>query len=472
LSGGANASNRKSRDFAGQIRHNRGCSPSLSGEPSRTMQPARVPFVLLSIALALPVTFAVVLPRLPALRRVEPAKTAVQTSFPASKLPLVQSVLDRAPQNKPLITNVQMTDLDRDGIPDVVACDAVLNRVVWYRQASRGTWEEHVLGDKDLAAPCHTSAVDLDGDGDLDLVVAILGSVLAADEPVGKVVWLENDGKQSFTTHLVLDDLRRVSDVQAADLTGDGKLDLVVAEFGYDRGRLLWLENMGDNKFRDRELYAVPGVIHVPLVDLNGDGRLDIATVVSQDDEEVFAFENLGEGQFRRRSLYAPSNFDLGSSGLFATDLNGDGRPDLLLTAGDNLEVTYPAPQPWHGCYLLENKGDWTFELRRIAAVPGIYAAGVGDLNGDGSPDVVLGSIFNDWRRKDAASVVWLENDGRGQFTTWQIEGGPSHVATVAVGDLDGDGRADIVAGSMHFLGPYDRLGRVTLWNSLPEPAQ
>lgn len=227
---------------------------------------------------------------------------------------------------------------------------------------------------------------------------------------------------------------------------------------------------MGEGKFRDRELYEVPGAIHVPLVDLNGDGKLDIATVVSQEDEEVFAFENLGEGRFRRRVLFSQFNFDFGSSGLFVSDLNRDGRPDLLLTAGDNLEVTHPAPQPWHGCFLLENRGNWKFELRRLATIPGVYAAGVGDLNGDQSPDVVLVSIFNDWHDKNAASVVWLENDGQGDFSrTWQITNAPSHLATVAVGDLNRDGRADIVAGSMHLQGPRDRLGRVTLWKSLKE---
>ena len=94
----------------------------------------------------------------------------------------------------------------------------------------------------------------------------------------------------------------------------------------------------------------------------------------------------------------------------------------------------------------------------------------MGDLNGDQSPDVVLVSIFNDWHDKNAASVVWLENDGEGDFSrTWQITNAPSHLATVAVGDLNRDGRADIVAGSMHLQGPRDRLGRVTLWKSLKE---
>ncbi len=180
----------------------------------------------------------------------------------------------------------------------------------------------------------------------------------------------------------------------------------------------------------------------------------------------MIAFENLGGGQFRRRTLHVMNNFDFGSSGLFVADMNKDGKPDLLLTGGDNLEITHPVPQPWHGCVLLENKGNWQFEARRIGTVPGVYAAGIGDLDGDGHPDVVLACMFNDWSRKGAASAVWLRNDGTGNFAPQQIADAPSHLATVAVGDLNGDGRADIVAGSLHILGPYDRLGRITLWTS------
>lgn len=422
--------------------------------------------LLLSLAVVLPIALLFGVPSLPP-RTVPEAASPVRVSFPASKLPLFRSTLGPAPTGRPLVANVKIVDLDRDGLPDVLVCDAVANRVVWYRQAPQGQWRERgVLGDVDLPAPCHATAVDLDGDGDLDLVVAVLGSVIPSDEPIGKVVWLENDGQQNFTTHVVLDDLRRVADVQVGDLDGDGRLDLAVAEFGYDRGQVLWLQNMGGGRFRDRALLALPGAIHVPIVDLDGDRKLDIVTVISQEDEEVSAFENLGAGNFRRRTLFSSPNFDLGSSGLFATDLDGDGKPDLLLTCGDNLEIAHPAPQPWHGCILLHNEGGWKFTAKRLATVPGVYAAGVGDLNGDGHPDVVLVCAFNDWRRKGSASVVWLENDGKGNFTTWQIADAPSHLATVAVGDLDGDGRADIVAGGLHVQGPLDRLGRVTLWTS------
>src|SRR5262249_50520573 len=149
-------------------------------------------------------------------------------------------------------------------------------------------------------------------------------------------------------------------------------------------GRVLWLENLGNGKFRDHELLTAPGPIHVPLVDLDGDGDLDIVAIVSQDYEEVWAFENLGGGKFRKRELYSDPNFDLGSAGLVVADLDQDGKPDLLWVAGDNLEVRYPNPQAWHGCYWLRNLGDWKFERKRIGKLAGTYAVGVGDLDGDG----------------------------------------------------------------------------------------
>jgi hypothetical protein len=425
--------------------------------------------LLAAVAVVLPAVFYFGLSRVapagspPEVRGTEPSR------FELSTLPLTQGVLGPPGDYRPMVTNLQIADLDRDGLPDVIACDARRNRVIWYRQAPAGHWEERVLGDRDLLAPCHACVIDMDGDGDLDIVVAVLGSVWPTNDRVGQVVWLENRGAGGFVTHVVLDDLRRVADVQAADLNGDGKPDLVVAEFGYDVGRLLWLENLGNDQFLDHELLVAPGPIHVPIADFDGDGKPDIVALVSQDYEEVWGFQNLGGGQFRKRLLQSNLNFDLGSAGLVLADLDRDGKPDLLWVAGDNLEVRYPHPQAWHGCFWLRNKGNWEFEKTRIATLGGTYAAAVGDLNGDGHPDVVLVSMFNDWRRPGAASVVWLENDGHQHFKTWQIADRPTHLCTVAVGDLNGDGRADVVAGGFHILEPFDRTGRISIWTSRKE---
>jgi hypothetical protein len=428
--------------------------------PTRAL---RVTWALLAAALLIPLGLAVGLPRLPPRGGTPTLHASPVSHFPPSPLAFDRWTLGPEPGYRPQITHVKIVDLDGDGLLDVIACDGRRNRVLWYRQRPPGGWDEIPLGDE-LNCPVGATVVDLDGDGDLDVLVPVLGSIWPTDERVGQVVWLENRGDGKFTTHVLLDDLRRVSDVQAADLDGDGDLDLAVAEFGYDRGSVLWLENRGSGKFRDHLLFATQGPSHVPIADLDGDGRPDIVALVSQEHEEVWAFENKRGGVFEPRLLHGFLNFDLGGAGLTVADVNRDGRPDLVVSTGDNLETNYHYPQPWHGCYWLENLGGWAFEPHVAARVGGVYAAAVADLDGDGDKDIVAACMFNDWRTPGSASLVWLENDGKQNFTVHQIADRPSHLATLAVGDLDGDGRPDVVAGSLHLQEPFDRLGRITVW--------
>ena len=366
----------------------------------------------------------------------------------------------------PRITNVQIVDFNRDGLNDLLVCDAARNSVIVYLQTKSGGWQEQILAEG-LAVPAHATVVDLDGDGDLDVVVAVLGSIFPSDELVGKVIWLENIGGK-FTPHILLDDVRRVADVQAADFNGDGRIDLAVAVFGYARGEVLWLENMGKSggklRFRDHQLLSRPGTIHVPVGDFDGDGKPDIAAVVTQDEEEVWIFQNLGKGEFKPHRIYHANNFDVGGAGLIAADLDQDGRLDLLVPQGDNLEDRYSWPQPYHGCLWLRNEGNWNFKPKQIANFGGTYAAAVADFNGDKKLDVVLVSYLGG---RLQPSIVWLENDGHENFKVVKIADGPLGLVTVAAGDLNGDGRPDIVAGGLH-IPPFNRQGyeRVTIWQN------
>ena len=198
----------------------------------------------------------------------------------------------------PRIGSLQIVDLDKDGLPDVLVADMLTNRVGWLRQSPAGVYSEKWLSPV-LPAPAHVSAFDIDKDGDLDILVACMGQLFPSNDKIGSIVILENDGRQNFTPHTVIEHVARVTDVRAADLNGDGRPDLVVGQFGYDDGETRWMENLGNWQFRSQVIQSLSGVIHAIPVDIDNDGDMDIVSIVTQEWEEVYVFENDGHGKFK-----------------------------------------------------------------------------------------------------------------------------------------------------------------------------
>ena len=366
--------------------------------------------------------------------------------------------------DRPMIANVAIVDLDADGLADVVAADATTNRVTWVRQSPAGRFTERTLAD--VPGPAHVHAVDLDADGDLDLAVASLGVLFPNNARIGAVVLLENDGGERFTPHVVLRDVPRVADVRAGDLDGDGDLDLSVALFGYDQGETRWLQNAGGWRYDSHTLQERSGPINAEIADVDGDRDLDIVTLVSQEWEEIYVHVNDGRGAFTARRVFGASNEDFGSSWISLADLDGDGDADVVYSNGDAFDYATTAGRSWNGVQWLENTGGAAFTYHRIADIPGASSPQAADLDGDGDLDVAVVSAYNDWANPAAQSLVWLENDGRARFTLRDLAGAPTHLVTLAAGDLTGDGRPDLVTGGMHMSWPYDRLSRLTLWTN------
>ena len=373
----------------------------------------------------------------------------------------------RGANERPQIAHVAVVDLDGDGLLDILACDAIRNRVAWLRQGPAGTWTEQPVTE-DVRAPAHVEPTDFDGDGDLDLLVASLGELFPSDLRIGSVVVLENDGNQGFTRRVAAEGIPRVADVRAGDLDGDGDLDLAVAAFGYDHGETLWLENQGGWAFEAHVLQRFSGAINAVVDDLDDDGALDVVALVSQEWEEIWAFPG---PRLRPRLLWGTTNPDFGSSWITLVDLDRDGDPDILHSNGDAFDYAPANSRPWHGVQWLENRGGLEFEPHRIADLSGASSPQAADLDGDGDLDVVVASAYNQWDDEAARSLVWLENNGRMQFTMHRIAHSPTHLITLAAGDLDGDGDADLVTGGMHISGPYDRMSRVTVWSNDGSPA-
>ncbi len=366
----------------------------------------------------------------------------------------------------PMISHLQVVDLDNDGLMDVIACDIALNSIVWVRQDGEGGFEEVLLAEN-ILAPSHVQAFDFDQDGDLDLMVSLLGMLFPSNDRIGSVVILENDGEMNYVSHVVIEKVSRASDVRAGDLDGDGDMDLAAIHFGYDDGETNWLENKGNWQFERHTLQTLSGGINCELVDIDSDNDLDIITIVSQEWEETYLFLNDGAGNFSAQLIYGVSNSDFGSSGIYLDDLDNDGDIDVIYTNGDAFDYIPPRPRPWHGVNWLENTGNYQFEFHRLAFFGGAYNARPYDVDSDGDKDIFVVSTFNIWEDPTAQSLIWLENDGEMNYIVRPLASNPSHLLALELGDFNGDGRVDLVTGGMHVYPPMDRMGRITLWNNL-----
>ncbi|MCB1121497.1 MAG: VCBS repeat-containing protein, partial [Verrucomicrobiae bacterium] len=164
-------------------------------------------------------------------------------------------------EGRPWITDLTTTDLDNNGLMDILLCEGRFNEVRVILQTAPGIFAERQIGET-IEGPVHVATADMDGDGDLDVLVASMGVVFPNPLEIGAVVILEQVGKLEFKNRIIASKVHRVTDVQAGDLDGDGDLDLSVAKFGYDQGETCWMENQGNWKFSTHTLHPFSGAIH------------------------------------------------------------------------------------------------------------------------------------------------------------------------------------------------------------------
>lgn len=298
--------------------------------------------------------------------------------------------------------------------------------------------------------PIKTQVVDFDGDGDKDIIVADLGQLFPSiGKPrSGKVILLRQVSPGTFKKEVLLEDVGRVTDARAVDMDGDKDLDLAVAVYGHDvPGKVIWLENRGEGKkYVEHVLSNLEGALNVSPVDLNHDGSTDIVSYLTQNHEKMVAFINEGGGKFKEVLLFQASHPLVGATDVRLVDLDQDGDMDILFTTGDAHDLQ-PDPKPYHGVQWLENKGDYKFQLRDIGRFYGAATARVGDLDGDGDLDVVASSWNNFWDDLRRQTLVWFENDGKQNFTGHSIISRPNNIVSFELKDVTGDNRLDIIAG-------------------------
>ena len=289
---------------------------------------------------------------------------------PDRTVPFERRVLAGPAPSHQAVAHIRLLDTDGDGQLEILVSD--MRSGIIYKVNPRATPPAFVELAR-LSNPAHVAPSDLDGDGVLDLLVADLGQFAPSDHDCGAVHWLRGrrDGTYITTT---LQRGPRVSDVEAADFDGDGRLDLAVAAFGWRRtGELTILKNetadYATPSFVRYPIAARTGAIHGIPVDLNGDRRPDLIALFAQEHETVVAFVNRGGMQFESRTVHAAPHPDWGSSGIQVVDLDKDGDSDVLMTNGDTFDDNLV--KPYQGIHWLENRGTFPFTAHTLATMAG-----------------------------------------------------------------------------------------------------
>jgi PKD repeat protein len=269
--------------------------------------------------------------------------------------------------------------------------------------------------------PLSVAIADVSGDGKPDLVTANQGTGYASDYLSGVSVLLGN-GNGTFAAKADYGTGGGSASVAVGDVSGDGKPDLAVAA---GNGVSILLGN-GNGTFGAAGVDFGTGSspISVAIGDVSGDGRPDLA-VANNFSSTVSVLLGNGDGTFRAKVDYGTGN---SPRSVAMGDVNGDGKPDLAVANDGSNTVS-----------VLLGNGDGTFRSKvdyGTGSQP--YSVAMGDANGDGKPDLVAANI-------SSSTVSVLLGNGDGTFGAKVDYVTGSQPISLAVGDVSGGGALDLV---------------------------
>lgn len=335
--------------------------------------------------------------------------------------------------------SVFSADIDSDGDMDVVSTSSFDDKVAWYENLDgQGNFGSEQIVSTTANGANMVYGSDLDGDNDVDLIVAS-----GNDD---KIAWYENiDGQGNFGLEQILTtNADGANSVFSIDIDGDGDIDIVCSSELDDT--ISWFENLdGQASFGVEQIISniADGATSVQASDIDNDGDIDIVSS-SKNDNKIAIYKNLdGQGNFSNQQIVSYSTHAVGF--IYLGDADGDNDIDIFSVSPTDNEVIWYENIDGQGGFGNEN-----IIISHLSPALSVY---VTDINGDSYMDAI--TTFSDDR------ITWQKNvDGQGNFEEQLfLSNQLDHISTISSGDIDNDGDNDIFFTANQRIGWYENLG-------------
>lgn len=330
--------------------------------------------------------------------------------------------------------SIYVADIDGDGNIDLLSASTSDDTLAWYKNTGTGgfgSFGEQQIITQNLDQTRYITAADIDSDGDMD--------VLATTGSINLVVWYENlDGLGNFGTQQIIStDLLLPKMVIAADVDGDGDVDVIIAS-KLDN-KVTWFKNLdGLGTFGTQQIISNNALTSTSIffADIDGDGFGDVISDSSSNNFPCW-YKNLdGLGNFAPQQEITQDTS--GSQYVLADDVDSDGDMDVLnIEFGGETIAWYENTN---------GQGDFGPKQIIMDEVRAPRQIVLEDLDNDGDKDI----IYNSSEVVDPDYIAWRANDGLGNFGVEQVI--TTNVVAprgLFVADIDNDGDMDVFSSSI-----------------------